>query len=280
MRALSALLALLAAVPLAAQPKFETASVRPVKTFAGEFPARRTVASPGRIEYREYSLKDLLIFAYRVQFFQLPTPAWMDDAFFTVQATLPPDASQEDVAAMLRNLLIERFRLKMLRVPKDLNGYVLTVGAGELKIKESPPAPDAPPPPAPGGLRFDLDSDGFIVVPAGQTHILMMPARDGVQRLTAARASMEMFCGYLRRVLQQPVLDRTGLKGIYDFRVAFAPLVSAPGAPWPEEPSEELRPAPILTKAVESQLGLKLTGQAVRVDTFVIEHIDRTPVEQ
>ena len=41
--------------------------------------------------------------------------------------------------------------------------------------------------------------------------------------MTGAQAMMEALCGYLSHQLRQPVADQTGLKGIYDFRLAFAP---------------------------------------------------------
>ena len=261
----------------AAQPKFESASVRPVEKFAGNFPARRTVNSPGRAEFHEFSLKDLLFIAYRVQFFQLRTESWMEDAFFDVRAATPAGASPDDAALMLQDLLVERFKLKMRRDTRQMRGYVLTVGKEGAKFAESPPitAPVEPEAPRPGGLRFDVDKEGFVILPRGTTNIIAAPAPNGVTRLTAARFTMAAFCGYLRRLMQQPVMDQTGLTGIYDFRVAFATLVTTPGNSAPPEFSE----APTVVQAVDRQLGLKLVSQTVPTEILVIEHIERRPVE-
>jgi uncharacterized protein (TIGR03435 family) len=278
----AAALVLLAGVA-SAQPRFETASARPVEKFVGNFPIRRIVGgpgteSPGRIEYREMSLKDLLFNAFRVQFFQLRTQSWMEDVFFDVRATVPAGATRDDVAQMLQGLLAERFKLKIRRETRDVRGYVMTVAKEGAKVTESP-AVVAPAEPARRG-GFDLDKDGFVVLPPGTTSLIAIPSADGVRRLTGARVTMRVFAGYLRRELQQPVADETGLKGMYDFRVAYTPEVATPGNTGPPEASgPDVKPAPTLLQALDRQLGLKMVSRPVPTEILTIEHIELRPVE-
>jgi uncharacterized protein (TIGR03435 family) len=69
-------------------------------------------------------------------------------------------------------------------------------------------------------------------------------------------------------VAGRPVVDRTGIKGLYDIELRFSPQ-AAPG-------SDLANPdAPSLFTALEEQLGLKLDAERELVDVLVIERIDR-----
>lgn len=63
-------------------------------------------------------------------------------------------------------------------------------------------------------------------------------------------------------VLQQVVVNRTGLDGAYDIDLTWAA----------DQASES---APSLFTAVEEQLGLKLEATKVPVDVLVIDHVER-----
>jgi len=70
---------------------FEVASLKPVTPIRQGVPSRRIIGGPGtshpdQIEYREQSLRDLILMAYRVQPFQLTTLAWMDGEYFDIVA--------------------------------------------------------------------------------------------------------------------------------------------------------------------------------------------------
>src|SRR5215472_5386755 len=82
---------------------------------------------PGRIHYPFISLRNLIMTAYDVKTFQVQGPTWLDSARFEVNATMPPDTTTEQFHVMLRNLLVERFRLAIHRDTKELPMYSLTV---------------------------------------------------------------------------------------------------------------------------------------------------------
>jgi uncharacterized protein (TIGR03435 family) len=73
------------------------------------------------------------------------------------------------------------------------------------------------------------------------------------------------------------IADHTGLAHTYDFRFRTAP--GGPPFPGVVRPPEDTDAGPSIFEALEKQLGLKLEKQRVVVETFVVEHAERTPAE-
>jgi uncharacterized protein (TIGR03435 family) len=75
---------------------------------------------------------------------------------------------------------------------------------------------------------------------------------------------MRSITAMLGTQLQNPVVDRTGLTGTYDFTIQFnADNGSEPDA------------YPSLFSALQEQLGLKLESAKGPLDTLVIDHVER-----
>lgn len=72
------------------------------------------------------------------------------------------------------------------------------------------------------------------------------------------------------------VIDKTGLTGRYDLELYVAVDHSNAGV---MHCGDVLPDAPPLAEAVEKQLGLKLEKTQMMVDVIVVDHLDRTPVE-
>ena len=84
---------------------------------------------------------------------------------------------------------------------------------------------------------------------------------------------MQAFASGLQgNVLDQPVIDRTGLSGRFDISLDWAPddLQSA-GNPQPDNSAA----FPDLFTALKDQLGLKLESTKGLVDIFVIDHVEK-----
>ena len=179
---------------------------------------------------------------------------------------------------MLQHLLGERFSLRIHTEKNPLAGYALTLGDGDHKMRTSSPLDATSDSKLPA--KLELDKEGFIIPPPGRPNILYLPPQGGVAHLTAAHASMAMFCSYLARLLQRPITDQTGLSGDFDFRLQFAPENAASSEAADDSGIPRASdPAPTLTRAVAAQLGLKLTAKRVPVDVLIIDHCERTPVE-
>lgn len=89
--------------------------------------------------------------------------------------------------------------------------------------------------------------------------------------------SMFMFATLLSRQMRQPVLDATGLAGGYDTDLEWTPEPIRPAGP--DAPGVEDPAGRSIYSAIQEQLGLKLESRKGPVDTLVIEHAEKTPLE-
>jgi uncharacterized protein (TIGR03435 family) len=200
---------------------FEVASIKP------SAPGARgpTIYNPtqSRFAISAITLKSLVAYAYDVREFQISGgPKWLDADQFDIVAKPDSNPTPERISAMARALLAERFDLQLHRESKEMPVLALVVSKGGPKLQ--PSAATAGP-----------------------------EVRGGRGRLLAKNVTMPIFAAQLAaRVLDRPVLDRTGLPGEFDINLE-----------WP--PDE-------LFAALQEQLGLKLESQKAPVEVLVIDH--------
>lgn len=88
---------------------------------------------------------------------------------------------------------------------------------------------------------------------------------------------MGQLAGTLARSMDRPAIDATGLKGLYNFRLAWAddnrpnPNPPSSGASGASDPAD----APSIFTALQERLGLKLESRKAPVDVLVIDHIEK-----
>jgi uncharacterized protein (TIGR03435 family) len=73
--------------------------------------------------------------------------------------------------------------------------------------------------------------------------------------------------------LDRPVIDKTGLTGVYNFSLDFSwqPISSAPASEGiASEPT-----SPDIFTALQKQLGLKLEPAQDRVSRLIVDHVER-----
>jgi uncharacterized protein (TIGR03435 family) len=297
------------------QLAFEAASVKPSAPSAGGrngMVFSRTMGGPGtkdpgRIRYSSMSLKAILLIAWHVDDFQIAGPAWLETERFDIDATMPPNTTPERFRGMLQNLLLKRFKLALHRETKEVPGYALIPARNGPKLAESvrvpaaqnAGAPDSPAgpvaPPSPAGPvappQFKLDRDGFPILPPGAGAGLLQFVVAHRARLVGQQQTMRELADRLAYLLSRPVTDATTLTGKYDFTLTFAAegtaLGRGPSAVPPPPPggdaavagAAEAETPPDIFTAVQSQLGLRLEPKKGSVEMIVIDHIDRTPVE-
>ena len=78
---------------------------------------------------------------------------------------------------------------------------------------------------------------------------------------------MVLLASMLGRPLDVPVVDKTGLKGIYEIDLKFAPEDGADSS------------LPSIFTAIQEQLGLRLESQKVPMQMLVIDRCQRVPME-
>ena len=82
----------------------------------------------------------------------------------------------------------------------------------------------------------------------------------------------------------RPVYDKTGLTGMYDFNLKWAPESAAAGGPFgPPPPGVTPLPvdpdAPNIYTAVQEQLGLKLENARGPVEVVIVDRIERPTLD-
>src|SRR5258706_3063157 len=148
------------AQPKDARSEFEVASIKPAPPDArGTF--IRTVPG-GRVTINNMTLKDLIMFAWRVQPFQVSGgPAWLDSVRFDISAKPDHNPEPNEMQLMMQALLKDRFQLTIHPETKELPIYALVLAKQEklgpklTEVKEgSCPErdPNKPPPPEPGEM--------------------------------------------------------------------------------------------------------------------------------
>ena len=98
---------------------------------------------------------------------------------------------------------------------------------------------------------------------------------------------MAAFAFALERVVRRPVVDKTGLTGVFDIDMRFTPdslddpfLPRTGGGPnaGPAGPVSADPSLPSLFTALRDQLGLRLEGSRASVDVLVVDDV-RQPTE-
>jgi uncharacterized protein (TIGR03435 family) len=272
------------AQPAAHSPTFEVASVKPLPPAArqgnvGVLGGPGT-ADPTRIEYR-LPMTFLVMTAYKISYFQLSGPDWINSEMYDIVAKVPPGATKEQCALMLRSLLAERFKLQIHREMKDLPMYSLVLAKNGPKLKlhvaTPPPANEGKPPAdVPGQVKTSaslgpgavgIDPEGYPILRPG-AHMANL---GGHNRLQIENKDLVWLVEELSGQLGRPVKDETGLKGQYDFALYWLSdyLLAAAG---PDS-------GPDLIAAVQELLGLKLEEKKGPVELIVIDHAEKTPIE-
>ena len=210
-----------AAPTTASQPEFEAVSIHMVDPGTAENPSRSSMSSfpTNLFTMKSTPLTFLIQFAYNIdrQEYISAMPGWMESQEYDVSAKVEGDQqlTLEQMRPMLRRLLEQRFHLVFHRETKSVSGFALIV------VK--------------GGPRLQPSKDD------GKPSAQMLS-----NRLDATHMDTAHFAGVLAHRAGQPVVDKTGLTGTYDFKVSYAPANDA---------NSNL---PDFFTALQEQLGLKL----------------------
>ncbi|HYL38447.1 MAG TPA: TIGR03435 family protein [Bryobacteraceae bacterium] len=256
---------------------FEVASIKPVTLSGdGRFMVGIQIQPGGGFRATNTSLRMLLTYAYDVRDFQISGgPGWLRSDLFDIMAksersadsqNAPADPRQmnddqrktlqEQTRQKLQALLVDRFHLKVHRESKEQPVYALLVGKNGPKLQPSEDKSGS----GPRGLRM------------------------GRGQLTGSVVSLEMLANALSNQVGRPVLDRTGLKGNFDFKLEWTPDPGQGGGPFaglpPPPPGVNAPPppdpnGPSIFTAIQEQLGLRLESQKGPVDILVIDSVEK-----
>lgn len=227
---------------------------------------------PGRITYGNVPLSSLLMDAFRVRFTRIgPDSIGQAGELYDVVAKIPPGTTVQQMSFMLQNLLKERFHMVAHRETKEEAVYELVVGKNGSKLTAAAAADPANVAVFRPGV---VDQDGFPQIPAGQQMLMQRPLPDGGIRLTARMQPLANLAAALEGVVGRPIVDKTGLTGKYDFKLAFSRALAAISPNSDTEPADN---SPSVFDAIQDQLGLRLQPAKGMVERVVVDHIDSVP---
>lgn len=197
-----------------------------------------------------------------------PPSKWVSEDRFAIQAKATEGNPTKDQMRlmMMQALLADRFKLAVHFEPQEAAVLALTLVKPEKlgpKLRphaQGPPCDTAPPP----GV-FPPDCD-VMMLEIGSDRMAIGGSRNTTLPLIAGALPG---LGHLAR----PVVDRTGLSGRFDFKLEWSPetdtLHAAPGEPVPD------MKGPSFQEALREQLGLKLESTKAKIETLVIDRLDR-----
>jgi uncharacterized protein (TIGR03435 family) len=263
--------AVAATVAQSPQPAFDVASVKEntsVSDTGGIAPA-----TPGRVRITNRPLRFILLDAFRLMDHQLiGAPEWTESARFDINATYQADAArtEDDARAMLRTLLANRFGLKTHREMRELPIYSLVMARKDGAL-------------GPQLVRSGIDCDRWIaekrpqmgagtaspVAPGGKRPVCMILTTR--RFITAGTRTIQDLLGPLQAMTGRPVIDRTGLTGVFDFDLQWTSGPVAPAA-GPTGPPDD---GPSIFVALQEQLGLRLEPGRAPFDVVVVDSVQR-----
>jgi uncharacterized protein (TIGR03435 family) len=232
---------------LRSQPcnKFDVASIKVNTTgVGGGYPelalgGRRFIAT-------NQLMLELILYAYDVSPLQISgIPSAFFQERYDIEATCEQPMTRGQLPQLLRVLLAERFHLSIHRELKEQPVYALVPGKGGPRLHET---------------SHEGAKPGF---------------RQSGYSFTFTNADMSNLVGVLSQLTRRKVVDKTGLRGQYDFTLSYAPNR---GGADPEQsnvsPAADSLPDTVFP-ALREQLGLNLEAQKSQVEFIVVDRIDR-----
>jgi bla regulator protein BlaR1 len=219
--------------------RFDVVSIRENKQGAAGGDQRMSLRD-GFLQVNNLLLKSLITSAYGVHeglIFGLP--GWAEEAHYDIRAKVTdgdPTAlttmSREQRRALMAAMLEGRFQLKVHPVTRELPVYDLIVAKGGPRLSES----------------------------TREQHVEVHKSE-----YTGTAVPIPGLASFLEEVVGRSVVDKTGLKGAYDFHLQWEPDLS--GADRDTLPS--------IFTALQEQSGLKLQPNKGPVKTLSADHIER-----
>jgi uncharacterized protein (TIGR03435 family) len=234
---------------VAAHAEFEVASVKIVNHSVPPHGVGLNIRH-GTLTMDAAALRQIIGLAYGIQRVRVEGgPDWLDHELYDIAAKAEnPEATRDEIREMLQTLLTERFKLAFHRDTRNLPVYTLVVAKGGSKLQRAKEDEKT-------GVNFTAES--------------------GRLQLTLLKQSMAGLVNTLANRLNSPVLDQTGLTGLYDFRLEFAPDMPArPDGTTPMLNGVPVESGPSLFTALQEQLGLKLEEKKGPVEVMVIDHAE------
>ncbi|HLK69648.1 MAG TPA: M56 family metallopeptidase [Bryobacteraceae bacterium] len=199
-------------------------------------------------------------------------PPWIRSDHYLIDAKPATATTQEMMRGpMLQALLEERYHLQIRRETREVPAYALTAVRGAAKLQ----------PYLEGSCVIqDLLTIPAPPIPPGQKKCYNGQFSPGTGRdliFQAQGISLDRFAALIGWAVGRPVFDQTGIPGLFDFRLEFAPDEATPTLSDPASPvaSSDEPAGPSIFAAIHQQFGLKLESTKGPKEYLVIDHVER-----
>jgi uncharacterized protein (TIGR03435 family) len=256
------------------QPRFDAISVK--VSNSTELRGGLQFQPGGRLVATNIPVRPLFSLAYNIALSQgrgaiVGAPSWFESKRYDIEAKASGDPSREQMILMLQSLLADRFKLVLHHESRQQPIYALVVvkpgktGPGLKVHSDETPCISAPQPdPGPGNP-----------LPAYCGSFRVGAAASGGLRETGNAISLRDLASTFSQQVDRPVVDRTGLGGVFDVDVEFISQRALTDAhPNSDTTDPDAAAPPSIFTAAQQQLGLKLQATTGPVDVFVIDHIE------
>jgi uncharacterized protein (TIGR03435 family) len=258
-------------------PTFEVASIKPNKSGFGS--PQRVDMQSDRVSIVNVTLRTLIRVAYGIDEI-VGGPSWIgsdrspDGERFDVNAKAEAPTSREQLQAMLRTLLADRFMLRAHTETMSESVYALVLAsrAGNL---------------GPSIRRAEADCRTLVARAAAAGQDPNDPKQEPCGVLSAANAlvtgrlsvrgyRLDQLAAILSSDVRRKVVDGTELNGTFDIDLTWTPQVFL-GVPRNQiKVRTDVDPeGPSIFTALPEQLGLKLESTPAAAEVLVIDAIER-----
>ena len=201
----------------------------------------------GRYERISATVGGLLEFAYPTTRGDIVgAPDWVFTDHYDVLASAGREVTIDEMRAMMRSLLEDRLQVRARVMTEDQPIWHMVVAHAD------------------GRLGPDLKPFTFVCGQAGAPACGLSASREGVR---AAGVPVSRIADFLRTSGGRPIVDRTGLTGLYEFKLVYRPETGRPPDPTDDRPN--------IFTALQEQLGLKLESARGPVSFILVERIER-----
>ncbi len=204
--------------------------------------------TPGNLIYTNIALAEFFELAHGISPRQLSGPDWLiKDRYDIVAKAADPAASADAIKRMLRTLLEERFKVTLHYEAKEMPVLALVVSRDGPKLHVADGKEPQETRLAIGGYEFQ-------------------------------NTSMTDLARFLSPVAPRQVVDRTGLKGLYNFKISLDAIRPAPNNTDGRKEAVFDAVQDSMLSAL-SDLGLRLEAQRAPMDFVIIDNMQRIPLE-
>jgi uncharacterized protein (TIGR03435 family) len=191
-------------------------------------------------------------------------PPWITSALYDIEARVGAFQNREAMLGpMMRVLLEDRFKLRTHHETREVSIYEMTAAKGGPKL---PPAIEA--------SCVPVDVEKFDPQPG--THACGIPIRSLKSpgpALTFYHATLGDLCRGISQSLGLEVVDKTGISGVFDFRLEMSVEDLFPGTRGRAAISPDDPPMPSIFDAIQ-KLGLRLERAKGSRSFLVIDHVE------